>query len=223
MDLVLIALAPVFIIGFYIYYRDKYEKEPLHMLARALLAGVIICFPVIFIERFLSDFAQSFGTYRSVYDAFVVAAFTEEGFKFLALWLLFWKSSDFDEKFDGLVYAVFISLGFAAFENTLYVLKGGAQVGWIRALTAVPLHALDGAVMGYYFGIAKFFPAFKNKYLRLSFFLPFLLHGIYDFILMAGHPVLLTFFIPFIIFLWITGFKKMKTLQDKRDWTFKNT
>ncbi len=223
MDLILIALAPVFIIGFYIYYRDKYEKEPLSLLVKALLAGVIICFPVIFVENFLSYFSQFFGTYRSVYDAFIVAAFTEEGFKFLALWLLFWKSSDFNEKFDGLVYAVFISLGFAAFENTLYVLKGGAQVGWIRAFTAVPLHALVGSVMGYYFGIAKFFPAYKIKYLRLSFFLPFLLHGIYDAILMAQHPVLLIFFIPFIIYLWITGFKKMKTLTDKKNWTFNNT
>ncbi|HJX71193.1 MAG TPA: PrsW family glutamic-type intramembrane protease [Bacteroidales bacterium] len=221
MDLVFLALAPVFIIGFYIYYRDKYEKEPLGIIFKALFAGILISFPIMFAESFLSSFAESFGMYRSAYDAFVVAAFTEEAFKFIALYLLFWKNSNFNEKFDGLVYAVFISLGFAGFENMLYVLKGGTQVGWIRTFTAVPLHALGGAVMGYYFGIAKFFPAFKNKYLRLSFLMPFLLHGIYDFILMAGHPVLLTCFFPFIIFLWVTGFKKMKTLSQTTDWSFR--
>jgi RsiW-degrading membrane proteinase PrsW (M82 family) len=221
MDLVFIALAPVFIIGFYIYYRDKYEKEPLGILFKALLAGVLICFPVMFVESFLSNFAESFGLYRSAYDAFIVASLTEEGFKLTALWLLFWKNPNFNEKFDGLVYAVFISLGFAGFENMLYVLKGGVQVGWTRAFTAVPIHALNGAVMGYYFGIAKFFPEFKDRYLWLSFFMPFLLHGIYDFILMSGHPVLLTCFVPFIIFLWITGFKKMRTLSKNADWTFK--
>jgi RsiW-degrading membrane proteinase PrsW (M82 family) len=222
MDLIFIALAPVFIIGFYIYYRDKYEKEPVGLLLRALLAGVLIGFPVILVESVLSPIAYFFGIFRSAYRAFIVAAFTEEAFKFAALYFLFWKNSSFNEKFDGLVYAVFISLGFAGFENVLYVLEGGAQVGWIRAFTAVPSHALDGVVMGYYFGLAKFFPVFKGRYLKLSFFMPFLLHGMYDFILMSGHPFLLACFIPFIIFLWITGFRKMKSLSEKRYWSFED-
>jgi len=222
MDLVFIALAPVFIIGFYIYYRDKYEKEPVGILFKALLAGVLICFPVILVESFLSIFANSFGMYQPAYNAFVIAAFTEEAFKFTALYFLFWKISNFNEKFDGLVYAVFISLGFAGFENLLYVFRGGAQVGWVRAYTAVPFHALAGVMMGYYFGLAKFIPAFRSRYLRLSFFIPFLLHGIYDFILMSGHPVLLSCFIPFVIFMWITGFRKMNTISDNASWSFKN-
>ena len=221
MDLVFIALAPVFLIGFYVYYRDKYEKEPLGILVKALLAGVLICFPVILVESYLSVFAKSFGMYRSAYDAFVVAAFTEEIFKFTALYILFWKNPNFNEKFDGLVYAVFISLGFAGFENVLYVLRGGVQVGWVRAFTAVPFHALDGVVMGYYFGLAKFIPAFKDRYLKLSFFMPFLLHGIYDLILMSGHPVLLSCFIPFIVYMWLTGLKKMKSLSNDTDWSFR--
>ena len=221
MDIVFIALAPVFVIGFYVYYRDKYDKEPLGILFRAILAGVLIGFPVILVESFLSIFAESFGMYRSAYDAFVVAAFTEEAFKFTALYFLFWKNPNFNEKFDGLVYAVFISLGFAGFENMLYVLRGGAQVGWVRAFTAVPFHALVGIVMGYYFSLAKFIPAFKNRYLKLSFFMPLLLHGIYDFILMSGHPVLLACFIPFVVYMWITGFKKMKTFSENSRWSFR--
>lgn len=222
MHLVFLALAPVFVIGFYVYYRDKYEKEPLGILIKALLAGVLIAFPVILVESFLSVFTGFFGMYRSAYDAFVVAAFTEEAFKFAALYLLFWRAPSFNEKFDGLVYAVFISLGFAGFENMLYVLRGGFQVGWVRAFTAVPFHALDGVIMGYYFSLAKFIPAFKNRYLRLSFFMPFLLHGIYDFILMSGHPVLLSCFIPFVIYMWVTGLKKMNSFSTDTRWHFKN-
>ncbi len=221
MDLVFIALAPVFVIGFYVYYRDKYEKEPLGIIFKALLAGILISFPVILVESFFSIFAESFGMYRPAYDAFVVAAFTEEAFKLTALYLLFWKITNFNEKFDGLVYAVFISLGFAGFENVLYVLRGGAHVGWVRAFTAVPFHALSGVVMGYYFSLAKFTPVFKNRYLKLSFFMPFLLHGIYDFILMSGHPVLLSCFIPFVVFMWITGLKKMKTFSTDTRWIFR--
>ncbi len=222
MHLVFIALAPVIIIGFYIYYRDKYEKEPPGALFKALLAGVIICFPVILVESFLSLFADSFGIYRSAYDAFVIAGFTEEIFKFIALYLLFWKSSWFNERFDGIVYAVFISLGFAGIENILYVLRGGIQVGWIRAFTAVPFHALNGVVMGYYFSLARFIPAFRKRYLWFSFFMPFLLHGIYDFILMSGHPVLLSGFLPFVIYMWVTGLKKMKAVSTDSRWDFKN-
>ena len=190
-------------------------------LIRALVAGVLICFPIVFIERILSNVSPLFGTLKPAYDAFIVAAFTEELFKFIALYFLFWKNPNFNEKFDGLVYAVFVSLGFAAFENILYVFSGGMTVGWTRAIFAVPSHALDGVVMGYYFGLAKFYPAYKNRYLKLSLLLPWLLHGMYDLILMSKHPVLLACFIPFVVFLWITGFKKMKLLSQDTHWDFK--
>jgi RsiW-degrading membrane proteinase PrsW (M82 family) len=126
MKLLIIALAPVFIIAVYVYYRDKYEREPLGMLLKALLLGVLIPLPVIVLERFLSGIKPDFpGAWPAFYDAFIVAAFSEELFKLLALYLLVWKSSHFNEKFDGIVYAVFISLGFAGVENILYVFQHG--------------------------------------------------------------------------------------------------
>ena len=98
------------------------------------------------------------GLSYAAYTAFIVAALTEEGMKFLAFYFFFWKNRNFNERFDGIVYAVYISLGFAGIENILYVFTGGYSVGVIRALTAVPAHALFGIVMGYYFGMAKFNP-----------------------------------------------------------------
>lgn len=214
-NLMLISLAPILIIAFYIYSRDKYEKEPLSFLLRALLAGVLIVIPVVLIEKLLTIPSEHMeGLSNAAYTAFIVAALTEEGMKFIAFYFFFWKNRNFNERFDGIVYAVFIALGFAGIENLLYVFTGGYSVGLIRALTAVPAHALFGIVMGYYFGMAKYNPDRRTIYLILAFFFPFVFHGLYDFLLMSNSPVLIIMFIPLFIYFWISGFKKMSIASD---------
>ena len=214
-NLLFISLAPIFIIAFYIYSRDIYEKEPLSYLLKALSIGAIIVLPVVFIEKQLSAPADKLeGISNAAWIAFIVAGLTEEGMKYLAFLLFFWKSSNFNERFDGIVYAVYISLGFAGIENILYVFSGGYSVGIVRALTAVPAHALFGVVMGYYFGLAKFYPKFRGVYLILAFFLPFVFHGLYDFLLMANSPFFLSIFIPLFIYFWIIGFRKISIASD---------
>lgn len=216
MELFLIAIAPVVIIAFYIYYRDKYEKEPFWWLVTALLSGCIITLPVIYVERLFSiPLNYMPGLANAGYNAFVVAALTEEVFKFAALFLIMWKNPTFNEKFDGIVYATFISLGFAAVENLLYVINMGPGVGLTRAFTAVPAHALFGIMMGYHFGLAKFYPDQRKRQIFLALFRPILLHGIYDFILMSQTEYLLFLFIPYIIILWFFGFRRMKDLSDR--------
>lgn len=215
MAALLASLAPVFIILFYIYFRDKYDKEPLGMLVKALLLGILIVIPVIFVERMLMSLMPPFGKVAAAaYHAFVVAGGTEELFKYLALYILVWRSPSFNEQFDGIVYAVFVSLGFAGVENVLYVMDGGMQTALMRALTAVPAHAIFGISMGYYFGIARRYKELRKNYLRKAIFIPILLHGIYDFILMVEISWLLLLFIPYVIGLYITGMKKMKVLSD---------
>lgn len=215
MAVLLASLAPVFIILFYIYFRDKYEKEPLGMLVKALLGGIIIILPVIFVEQWLSALSPFSGKVgAAAWNAFVVAASTEEVFKFLALYFLIWKSPSFNEKFDGIVYAVFVSLGFAAVENVMYVMEGGMQTAALRALTAVPAHAIFGVTMGYYLGIAHMYEELRKKYLTRAIALPILLHGIYDFILMVEVGWLLLLFAPFMVWLYIMGMKKMKVLSN---------
>ncbi len=214
-NLLFISLAPIFIIAFYIYSRDIYEKEPLSYLLKALSIGAIIVLPVVFIEKQLSAPADKLeGISNAAWIAFIVAGLTEEGMKYLAFLLFFWKSSNFNERFDGIVYAVYISLGFAGIENILYVFSGGYSVGIVRALTAVPAHALFGVVMGYYFGLAKFHQKFRGVYLILAFFLPFVFHGLYDFLLMANSPFFLSIFIPLFIYFWIIGFRKISIASD---------
>jgi RsiW-degrading membrane proteinase PrsW (M82 family) len=215
MGVFLSAIAPVFIIALYIYFRDKYEKEPLLLLAMALALGMLTVIPILFVERLLMGVMPPMGRVgAAAYQAFLVAGTSEEVFKFLALYLLIWKSPSFNEQFDGIVYAVFVSLGFAAVENVMYVMDGGLEVAALRAITAVPAHAIFGITMGYFFGIARRYKELRKRYMHRALWVPILLHGIYDFILMVGIPWLLALFIPYVIYLYIAGGKKLKILSE---------
>ncbi|MCD4683918.1 MAG: PrsW family intramembrane metalloprotease [Bacteroidales bacterium] len=221
MNLLVLSIAPVIIILVYIYIRDKYEKEPWGLLLKALLVGALTTIPILLVEIWLKKYIIYFtGLHAAAYNAFIVAAFTEELFKFLALYYLIWRNKEFNEKFDGIVYAVFISLGFALVENIMYVFEYGQSTGIMRALTAVPAHAIFGITMGYYFGLAKFTEKNRTSNLVSALLIPIILHGIYDFILMSQHQMYLLIFIPFIFYLWRSGFKKMKILSNNS--RFKN-
>jgi RsiW-degrading membrane proteinase PrsW (M82 family) len=234
-SIIALSLAPVLIILLYLYSRDKYEREPIGVLLKAIFGGIVIVLPVVLIELWLSNMAIVFfpKSLREVgvseiefignseqllaynaYKGFVVAAFTEEIFKYAIFFLLIWKNKNFNEHFDGIIYAAFISLGFAAVENIFYVVDMGEGTGILRAFTAVPGHALFGVAMGYYLAMAKFSKKGKNVNLAMALIIPIILHGTYDFILFSGKTLILLLFIPFVIYLWILGFKRMKQHSD---------
>jgi len=216
MNLFLLSLAPVFIIAAYIYFRDKYEKEPIRLLIFSLFAGALTVIPILILEGFLDSFTEWFpGLMAAAWKAFIVAAFSEELFKYIALYLLIWKSRQFNEKFDGIVYATYISLGFAAVENILYVTGSGVETGIMRAITAVPAHAIFGITMGFYFGLAKFYEKERKSLKFKALLYPILLHGIYDFILFTGIEWLTIVFVAFVIFLYVSGLKRMKNLSNQ--------
>ncbi len=219
MNVILAAIAPVIIILAYIYFRDKYEKEPIKLLVIALISGMLTVIPVLFVEGFIVDIGEHFDFSQRVwafYTAFGVAAFSEEAFKFIAFLLIIWRSKEYNERFDGIVYAVFISLGFAFVENVKYLMSYGTEIAFMRGILAVPAHALFGVTMGYYFSLSKFsvLKKDKNKFFAFAIIFPIILHGSYDFILMADEPMGMLAFIPFIIYLWKTGFKRMHILSE---------
>jgi RsiW-degrading membrane proteinase PrsW (M82 family) len=216
MDLIVLSLAPVFIIAGYVYFRDKYEREPIRLLLLALLFGAITVIPVMILESFLSSFTQQFeGLAAAAWQAFAVAAFSEELFKYIALYFLIWKSREFNDKLDGIVYAVFISLGFAAVENILFVTGNGHFTGIMRAITAVPAHAVFGITMGFYFGMAKFYEKQRVQLKTKALLYPIILHGIYDFILFTRIGWLALVFVVFLVFLYISGLKRIKELSNQ--------
>lgn len=222
MQLITISVLPVIIILFYIYRRDKYEKEPLGLLLKAFAGGIFSAIAVILL---LSPLDGLFPPVENIFNnalvnAFAWAAIPEELLKFLFLYWIIWKNRNFNENFDGIVYAVFVSLGFACLENILYVTQHGMSVGIMRAVLSVPAHALFGIIMGYYFSIARFSDTNTTLNLSKSLLYAIMAHGIYDFIIFwyvgsaEAEPllslILVIVFVVFIAFLWRIGFRKIR-------------
>ncbi len=224
-----ISFLPVFLIGYYIYKKDK-EKEPAKLLVKLLCCGaasaicaLIFSFVIDNIIPFLkvSDINTLSVIERMIYVFFGIA-FVEEGFKFLFLYKFGYNDKEFDSSFDMIVYATFVSLGFALFENILYIYIGGIGVGIFRAITSIPLHATCGIFMGSFLSIAKHCEinklpnAFKNKFLALL--TPLLIHGIYDYLVLQGsNKAVLSFYVFIICADVITiKFVNQKSREDKK-------
>jgi len=215
MSLLLAAIAPAAILLILIYKTDHFQPEPIGFLLKLYIFGMISVIPVIIVESILSFF-NIFHLLGSdlvnLYDALVVAGFTEELFKWIIVLVFAFRSKEFDEYLDGIVYCVFVSLGFATVENILYVIEGSYYTAVLRALLSVPAHMLFGITMGYYLSLAKFSKksVLKSRFFLLSLVLPIVIHGAYDYILMSNHSFLLILFIPFVIWMWRFNMKKLK-------------
>lgn len=222
MILIAISVLPVIVILLYLYFRDKYEKEPLGLLLRAFAGGVFSAIVTLLVlALFNVNYLPTYNLIsNALFKSFLLAAIPEELFKFLFLYWIIWKNRNFNEYFDGIVYAVFVSLGFACLENVFYVTQHGVEVGIMRALLSVPAHALFGVIMGYYLSFARFTDTNTFVNLSKSVLYAILAHGIYDFLIFwyadsAGESSLLSLllivaFFVFLVFLWRTGFRKIK-------------
>ena len=185
------AVLPAMILGLYIWRKDPHP-EPFRWVWRAFLAGMIICTPVALVEQYIHTMLFGAGEPTTLFGsttmAFFVAAAPEEGAKLLALWLLLRRNPHFDENFDAIVYAVFVSLGFATVENIGYVVMSGEAwmaTAIMRALLAVPGHYAFAIMMGYYYAIYHFVDRSRKNAAKV-FLVPFVAHGVYDSIAMSG-------------------------------------
>lgn len=220
-----IALAPVAIIFTMVFMLDRFEREPLGILIISFILGIVIAVPVVFAELGMQ---RAFGLQDednpllpTMLLAFVVVAFSEEGFKFLVLRLYAYPRKAFNEPYDGIMYAVAVSMGFAAIENVLYVQGGGIGVGILRMFTAVPAHAVFAHLMGYYMGLAKFAPTQGRRIflMGLGLFLAVLAHGLYDFFLMYNGAAFGIFSFVLLLGALILAFKAI--LAHQRDSPFR--
>ncbi|MBT8258104.1 MAG: PrsW family intramembrane metalloprotease [Bacteroidia bacterium] len=186
MTLLLSALAPIAIVIFYIYMKDKYEKEPKRLMIYCFLLGGIVSIFITTILYLFFDFfvplTNQYSVIQQFVRAFFIVALSEEFSKYVIVRYYAQPKNAFNEPYDGIVYAVMVSMGFAAVENIFYVIEGGVSVALLRAFTAVPAHATFGILMGYYMGKAKFSNN-RVKYNLLGLSLAILFHGAYDFFL----------------------------------------
>ena len=199
------AILPAALLLLLVYKRDKNGKEPKNLLWRLIFAGGIIIIPIYICEvigQIIVEFGNAIvtnqtelGFVANMFVYFGVVALAEEGFKMIALATQTWKNPNFNFKYDGIVYAVFVGMGFAIFENIKYVLEYGMVTGLLRALTAIPGHCAFAIMMGTFYGSSKYFQSVKNKKMQVlcmlyAIIIPIVGHGLYDFALTISNNVL---------------------------------
>ncbi|WP_043965724.1 glutamic-type intramembrane protease PrsW [Anoxybacillus thermarum] len=200
-------IAPGLALLSYFYLKDEYETEPLSLVLRMFLYGTFLVFPLMFIQHVLK---VEHMLPNAFVEAFLSTSLLEEFFKWFVFYYAIYDHREFNEPYDGIVYGVSVSLGFATLENILYLFANGVEFAVTRALLPVSSHALFGVIMGFYLGRAKFgLPKKEKNYIWLSFLLPFLFHGIYDYILLTQERWIY-YMLPFMIFLWWLALRKVK-------------
>ena len=218
--LVLLAIAPPILFLIYIVRMDSVEPEPVKTVLRAVVLGAISVIPAAFIESvgLSSPIFKVGGFIGAGLQSFVVIAPVEEGVKLLVVMLFLWRSRNFNEENDGIVYTGAVAIGFAMLENVFYVVGNGFGNGIMRALTSIPLHTFTGVLMGYFIGLAKFAATGRIGKIAAGFFIAWLLHAVYDTFALSGTAAGLLI-IPLVIMLVIFGglhLNKGQLLSHKR-------
>jgi len=242
-QVLIFAVSPALALAIYFYRRDKYEKEPAEFLVRAFLRGILAALLALVIESVLIPMADYFKAVyvpnitpailhflKIFFISFLIAGLVEEWCKYREFRDVIYDNDNFNEPFDGILYAVMIALGFATLENLGYVIgayfKLGvgnmAKIGIGRALFSVPGHCCFAVIMGYYFGKAKFARKERQRsiYRIKAFFYPVIAHGLFDFLIMirTGWGVLLFFLL--VIWSWDFAFRAID--EQVEESPFKN-
>jgi protease PrsW len=200
LTLLAISSAPAACIILYIYLKDKHEPEPLSLLAKGFVFGMIAVLLTLMISFPLEVFVPTNEedlTAQAVH-AFLLVALVEEFSKFVFLRGVLYNDPHFNEPFDGIVYSVMVGMGFATLENILYVSQGGFETALARMFTAVPAHGTFAVLMGYYMGKAKFEQR-RGHLAIVGLLAATAFHGAYDYF----------WFISFVPGIWLGAFASL--------------
>ncbi len=216
---VTLTLLPSILLFLYIYTHDEHP-EPKMLVLKVAIFGALSSVPVLLSVALANELfmAPSEPLARAAWSAFVEAAIPEEFFKLLAVLWAVYRHPAFDEPFDGVVYGAVASLGFATLENALYVSGGGQGVAIARALTAVPMHAFCGVIMGYSIGRARFSRGTVGLgHWGAALFWPILYHGLYDWTIFSFNYTGDYVFLPatFAVLVWtiVVGVRRLRRLE----------
>ena len=220
--LIAAAVIPAIVLLRFVYKEDRLDKESPRLLLSLVLFGIIATFAALISEQIgetvLALIVPQDTTAYNAILYFIVVALSEEGFKYLLLKKRTWWSSEFNCQFDGIVYAVVVSLGFALWENISYVAMYGLGTAAVRAVTAVPGHACFGVFMGAFYGLAKRYDNFgdegrSRRCRRLAVAVPVVLHGCYDFIATYEYDGYAWVFVGFVVLLLLAAYRMIKKLS----------
>lgn len=186
MNWLMLAIAPGIAISLYIIFKDEYNIEPKRHLIISFLLGMLAILPALVIETIIASAEDGpfFSTIPGIASkAYFSVALIEELCKFMMLRYYAFRKPEFDEPFDGIVYAVMVGMGFATVENIFYVSQSGIQTAIVRMFLAIPAHATFAIIMGYFMGKAKFSTNKKRSLMLAGILWAVFFHGSYDFFL----------------------------------------
>ncbi|WP_248925396.1 glutamic-type intramembrane protease PrsW [Paenibacillus hamazuiensis] len=206
------AVAPGVALLSYFYLKDRYDAEPIHLVVRTFIFGMLIVFPTMVLQRAL---VHAIGEDPFVFS-FIISSGLEEFLKWFLVYFIIYKHASFDEPYDGIVYAVAVSLGFATLENVIYAFFNFSSFSalLLRAFLPVSGHAMFGVLMGYHLGKAKFNPHIEKKHLIYSLFIPIFWHGVYDYILVAYKTNWAWLMVPLMVYLWVRSLWKVNRANN---------
>ncbi len=170
-ELSLIAMIPGLLLCGYVFYKDRVEKEPFGLLALLFGVGAVAYVPSYFLQKWtiglidrlfagtMKFSAEGALTYASVQAellhnilcACIGISLIQFCIKWAVLFFGTHKNKNFNYLFDGIVYSVFLSLGFAVAENIHFALQNDADLIVAKLLTSVPYHLFVAILMGYYY------------------------------------------------------------------------
>ena len=221
--LLTLAVLPGLVLFYVVWKLDTVEKEPMGLLLKLFFCGGLTIISAMVLglagEGILAELIENQSSLIYLFiDNFVLTAMVEEGGKLFVLKKGTWKSKEFNYTFDGVVYAVAVSLGFAVFENILYVFESGFLTAIIRAVFSVPGHAVDAVFMGYFYGLARKAEGMgdrKERKLHMleAFLVPVCLHGFYDFCLSTESLAFILLFLIYEIVITVAAVRKMIALS----------
>lgn len=220
--LIVAAIVPAYLLLRYIYKADRLEAEPPSMIKSLLINGIVSTFLAVMCERLgsiiLGIFFRQPNVLYNLLMYFLVVGLSEEGAKYIMLTRGTWNSPHFNCKFDGVVYAVTVSLGFALWENIEYVLMYGFGTALLRAVTAVPGHACFGVFMGVWYGMAKRCELRGDLQTcehckKLCVIMPAFIHGCYDFIASMNTSGSMFIFVGFVAVMFIVSYTVVRRLS----------
>lgn len=218
--MVFVAVVPAIVLMVLVYQQDKIEHEPVWLIAKLFGFGCLSTFLAMILEiiadRIITAAIPNTGSWLYlIISNFIGVAIIEEGCKLLFVHIGTWNSPEFNYRYDGIVYAVAVSLGFAALENIEYVFNFGIQVAPSRGILAIPLHCICGIFMGHYYGEAKMaqvrgYSGAEKRNHFFSLFVPMMLHGFYDFAASSENDVITVIFFVYVIVLDIIAFRSVR-------------
>jgi len=201
LSLLAIAFAPGLLWVWFFYKKDKYEPEPKKIIIVTFILGIIATIPAGILNTLLLPFSiDQAGILLLFIAAFFVIGPVEEISKYMAMRVYALKSKEFDEPIDAMLYSVVAALGFATFENFLYISQFGPSLILMRAITGCLGHAGFSGIVGYYVGKAKFSSPKNNNLVFKGLAIAAFSHGLFNFLLFT-QTILALLFVPLLIVL----------------------